>query len=43
MKNLQLSDKPDLRDLKHNIGIEVTSVIPKEEREAFKLSGYDAV
>ncbi|WP_417019757.1 hypothetical protein [Anaerobutyricum hallii] len=37
-ENLQLSDKPDLRDLKHNIGIEVTSVIPKEEQEALNLA-----
>ena len=37
-ENLQLSDKPDLRDLKHNIGIEVTSAIPKEEQEALNLA-----
>ena len=27
-----------MRDLKHNIGIEVTSAIPKEEQEALNLA-----
>ena len=34
---LEIADKPDLRDLRHNIGIEVTSSDPVEEREALRL------
>lgn len=34
---LEISDKPDLRDTRHNIGIEVTSSEPSEEREASRL------
>lgn len=37
-KNLELSDRPDLRDAKHNRGIEVTSAIPQKEQEAVMLA-----
>ena len=37
-KNLELSDRPDLRDAKHNIGIEVTSAIPQKKQEAVMLA-----
>ena len=37
-KNLELSDRPDLRDVKHNIGIEVTSAIPQKTQEAIMLA-----
>lgn len=37
-KNLELSDRPDLRNVKHNIGIEVTSAIPQKEQEAVMLA-----
>ena len=30
-ENLQISDKPDLRDISNNIGIEVTSAIPQSD------------
>ncbi len=36
--NLTLSDRPDLRDTEHNIGIEVTSAIPQKEQEAVMLA-----
>lgn len=36
--NLELSDRPDLRDIVHNIGIEVTSAIPTGEQEAMELA-----
>ena len=34
---LQLRDKPDLQDLSHNVGVEVTSIIPKSEQEAISI------
>ena len=37
-ENLQISDKPDLRDISNNIGIEVTSAIPQSEQEAMALA-----
>lgn len=37
-KNLELCDYPDLRDVKHDIGIEVTSAIPQQQREALGLA-----
>ena len=36
-QNLILTDKPDLIDEIHNIGIEITSAIPKHRQEAFNL------
>lgn len=36
--NLQLSDKPDLRDVGKNTGVEVTSAIPRREQEALSLA-----
>lgn len=36
--SLKISDRPDLRDDMHNIGIEVTSAIPRQEQEALSLS-----
>ena len=35
--NLQIADKPDLRENKSCIGIEVTSAIPQKERERTRL------
>lgn len=35
--NLQISDKPDLRDESNTIGIEVTSAIPQSKRESVSL------
>ena len=37
-KNLQIADQPDLREPIRNIGIEVTSAIPKKEKEALALA-----
>lgn len=37
-ENLQISDKPDLRDISNSIGIEVTSAIPQIEQEAMSLA-----
>lgn len=37
-KNLQISDKPDLREPNSNIGIEVTTAIPNKDREAIALA-----
>ncbi len=37
-ENLQISDKPDLRDNIHQIGIEVTSAIPPKTQEALNLA-----
>lgn len=37
-KNLKLSDQPDLRDVVHNTGIEVTSAVRQKEREAVMLA-----
>ena len=37
-QNLTISDRPDLRDEQHNIGIEVTSAIPQQEQEAVMLA-----
>ena len=36
--SLQLSDRPDLRDVKNSVGIEVTSAIPRGEQEALSLA-----
>lgn len=36
--DLQIADKPDLRDTPNNIGIEVTSAIPQNEQEALSLA-----
>lgn len=35
--NLCVSDKPDLQNIEKNIGVEVTSAVPAEQREAVKL------
>lgn len=40
-KNLKISDRPDLRDLDNNIGIEVTSCVPEEDIKAIKI--YDII
>ena len=37
-KNLLVRDKPDLWDLDNNVGIEVTSCIPEEERKAISIA-----
>lgn len=37
-KNLQIADRPDLREPIRNIGIEVTSAIPKKDKEALALA-----
>lgn len=34
---LQLRDKPDLQDLSYDVGVEVTSIIPKREQEAISI------
>lgn len=34
---LQLRDKPDLQDLSHSVGVEVTTIIPKSEQEAISI------
>lgn len=36
--NLKISDRPDLRDEMHDIGIEVTSAIPRQEQEVLHLA-----
>ena len=35
--DLKIEDRPDLQDLKHQIGVEVTSAVPPEDREASSL------
>ena len=35
--DLKIEDRPDLQDLKHQIGVEVTSAVPPEDREANSL------
>lgn len=35
--DLKIADKPDLRDVKRRVGIEVTSSIPQKERELSRL------
>ena len=34
---LKIEDRPDLQDLTHQIGVEVTSAVPPEDREASSL------
>ena len=35
--DLKIEDRPDLQDLEHQIGVEVTSAVPPEDREASSL------